>query len=74
MAFYQGEGEGDVPEEDEYRELAMMPREKRTEEQTERLRFLANYIMDECNNKKLRDERDRLRGLLDQKGINWKVM
>lgn len=73
VAFYQGEGEHEIPEEAEYGELARIPREKRTEKQAQRLVYLANFIMDECDAKKLREERDRLRGLLNEAGIDWKI-
>jgi hypothetical protein len=46
VAFYQGEGTHDIPEEAEYRELASIDPNSRSEKQTERLRELANVLRD----------------------------
>lgn len=56
VAFYQGEGDAQVPEEDEYRQLASISPAKRTKEQSERLRFLATKIVRLCDPKSLRAE------------------
>lgn len=42
-----GEGDPLSPEDQEYRDLAQIPAEKRTEDQTARLWTLANIIMEQ---------------------------
>jgi len=44
LAFYMGEGEKESPDEKEYRELASIPTDNRTEEQTARLMRLAKIL------------------------------
>ncbi len=75
VAFYQGEGEDEVPEEKEWKRLARISAGDRTEEQRKRLRYLAHKIQTdldanlqrgradkaEAEVKRLRAEIDRLK-------------
>ena len=61
VAIYQGEGSAELPEEDEYRAPADIPRKRRTEVQRERLIELARFLNREMDTKILRAERDEFK-------------
>ncbi len=61
VAFYQGEGEDDIPEETEWKDLVQIPEGKRSKKQKARLKELSIFIMEELSVPKLRAERDNLR-------------
>lgn len=54
VAFYQGEGEDEIPEEAEWKRLARIPSADRSPEQIKRLAVLVPFIQENCDPKLLR--------------------
>lgn len=68
LALCNGEFNGEydeIPEEVEYRKLVSLGKEKRTKEQTARIRDIIPIILDNCDPKRLRERIAELEAVLD---------
>lgn len=69
VEFYMGEGEPWPPEQEEWKQLHLLP--ERTQEQTGRLQVLARIITDKTDDRKQWHRADRLERELEKKEQAW---